>query len=66
MSEETKHLLKWWVVWFERLARTTYHIINRKAYRKWKFEYAKQKAFQRQCIREQIYSFDLLNQNDFH
>lgn len=35
-SSETKHLFYWWLVWLTRLVRTTYHIVNRSAYRKWK------------------------------
>ena len=36
MSDETSHLLYWWKIWLARLARTTYHIFNRRTYRKWK------------------------------
>lgn len=36
MSDETNHLLCWWKIWFVRLTRTTYHLVNRRAYRKWK------------------------------
>ena len=36
MSDETQHLLRWWKIWFVRLARTTYHLVNRSAYRHWK------------------------------
>lgn len=36
MTPETKHLLKWWKEWGKRFLLTSYHLINRKAYRKWK------------------------------
>ena len=38
MTKETKHLLKWWKEWLKRLLLTTYHIVNRRAYRKWKLQ----------------------------
>lgn len=36
MTKETKHLLYWWTEWLLRFMRTTWHIVNRLAYRKWK------------------------------
>lgn len=36
MSPESKHLIRWWKIWLERLVLTTYHLFNRNAYRKWK------------------------------
>ena len=35
---ETQWLFKWWMEWAKRLCLTTWHLINRKAYRKWKEE----------------------------
>jgi len=43
ISPETKHLLYWWKEWAARLLRTTYHLFNRKAYRRWKTEFYKKR-----------------------
>jgi hypothetical protein len=45
--KETKHLLYWQWIWFTRWLRTTYHLFNRKAYRKWK---QRDKAFPTICF----------------
>lgn len=31
----TKHLLYWWRQWLKRLVVTSYHLVNRRAYRRW-------------------------------
>ena len=36
LSQETKHLLKWQFEWLIRFLRTTYHLLNRRAYKSWK------------------------------
>jgi len=36
MSKETRHLIYWWFQWLKRIIFTSYHIVNRRAYRKWK------------------------------
>ena len=36
ISKETKHLIYWWFEWLLRLLNTSYHIINRKAYHRFK------------------------------
>lgn len=35
MTDETKRLLSWQLEWFIRFWRTTWHLLNRKAYRRW-------------------------------
>lgn len=56
MTEETKHLLKWWREWLNRFFLTSYHLINRKAYRKWKAE--------RKNKRQGFYSFEFIDRID--
>lgn len=70
MTDETKHILKWQKEWFLRFIRTTYHLFNRKAYRKWKKEFAAQKAKDRRAVRElwdhDPLDFCITDMNEFH
>jgi hypothetical protein len=61
MTQETKHLIYWWGVWLKRLLTTSYHIINRKAYRRWK---NKRQQFNEQAEREIFPDLCAMEEND--
>lgn len=60
--KETKHLIYWWLVWFKRLVLTSYHIINRRAYHKWKENKSK---FNNSACRELFPDLDAIEESDF-
>ena len=59
MTPETKHLLKWWFEWLKRLIYTSYHLLNRKAYRTWKRRRVS-------CSRLSIPEIDAMDESDLH
>lgn len=55
-SKETKHLFYWQIEWFMRFLTTSYHLVNRKAYRRYKERRG----------RQMVNNVDFLFLEDFH
>ena len=64
MTKETKHLWHWWFEWLKRFLTTTYHIVNRRSYHKWKNNKNIRKNID--ASSEMFPELDILSMEDFH
>lgn len=67
MSKETKHLLYWWAVWLKRFLLTSYHLVNRRAYRSWKRNKGcHRSSFNESASRELLPDLDAMEESELH
>lgn len=61
-SDTTRHLLYWQFEWLKRFLLTWYHIVNRRAYRKWRNKYYKSREIPN-LTTEQVCKILIANSN---